>query len=292
MKIKKILKPKILIIDDLPIYKDRISEILVDTKHEISFASTLEEATRALTSKKNESFDVILLDLALENYASEGIDIKDLGTDIINDKTSNLISKKVKSKLTSQGFEIFHKNDKKNQDLASIIEDLFRKNSEILYEDDIRNSSPKQTQKIILASKENWSKLIAELSQNTEELYKMPPRKFEELIAELLIRDGMEVHLTPETRDGGRDILAVSNTSVGKHLYYVECKRYAKTKPVDVTLVRALYGVLAAEVATAGLIVTTSYFTKPAIKFQDTIKHRLALKDYKNLEEWLRYYLR
>ena len=49
--------------------------------------------------------------------------------------------------------------------------------------------------------------------------FSVSPHKFEELITELLEREGMNVHLTPKTRDGGRDILASLNTAVGEHLY-------------------------------------------------------------------------
>ena len=95
------------------------------------------------------------------------------------------------------------------------------------------------------------------------------------------------VTLTPETRDGGKDIFAVNKTSLGDHLFFVECKRYSPEKPVDISLVRALYGVVEAEKANAGVLVTTSYFTKDAIKFRDTIQHRMSFKDYETLLKWI-----
>ena len=39
--------------------------------------------------------------------------------------------------------------------------------------------------------------------------------------------------------------------------------------------------------ATAGMIVTTSYFTKDAQEFTEQIKHRMTLKDYNDLVQEL-----
>ena len=38
-----------------------------------------------------------------------------------------------------------------------------------------------------------------------------------------------------------------------------------------------------AENATAGMMITTSYFTKDAKEYTEKIKHRLTLKDYNDL---------
>ncbi len=141
---------------------------------------------------------------------------------------------------------------------------------------------------IILASENTWSNLIESLHLRPEGLYSLSPRKFEELIAELLHREGMIIHLLPETRDGGRDILAITEDSLGRHLYYVECKRFAKNRPVNVGLVRALFGAVEKDRATAGLLVTTSYFSRDANNFREEIKHRMSFKDYTNLIEWLK----
>ena len=112
--------------------------------------------------------------------------------------------------------------------------------------------------------------------------------KFEELVAELLAREGMDVTLTPATRDGGRDILAVARTPIGKQLYLVECKRYAKGNPVDVSVVRSLYGAVTRDNASAGLVVTSSRFTSDAVKFMRSIQYRIGLRDSESLRDWLR----
>ena len=140
---------------------------------------------------------------------------------------------------------------------------------------------------LIQVSHDTWDEIIIQFSRNPIELFSLKPRKFEELIAELLFREGFDIKLTPETRDGGRDILAFNKSSIGKHLYLVECKKYSPQIPVGVSLVRALYGCVEQERATAGMIVTTSYFSKDALDFREPLKYRLNLKDYEELVRWL-----
>ncbi len=113
-------------------------------------------------------------------------------------------------------------------------------------------------------------------------------REFEELVAEMFTHDGFDVTLTPIARDGGKDIYAAKKDRFGSFLYVVECKRYAPERPVGVSLVRSLHGVVQAESATAGIMVTTSRFTKPAQAFQEQIQHQLSLLDYHDLARWLR----
>jgi HJR/Mrr/RecB family endonuclease len=133
-----------------------------------------------------------------------------------------------------------------------------------------------QRSEIVLASGSRWDALLASLSRNPRLVHEIEPRAFEELIAELLTRDGLEVTLTRRTRDGGRDILAFADSPIGRHLYYVECKRYAPSRPVDVSLVRQLYGVVEADRATAGLLVTTSRFTSDEGVRQDGLEPALV----------------
>ena len=158
----------------------------------------------------------------------------------------------------------------------------------LLHEELLLPTIPEFESRLAAVSVDTWSPLIADLATSPDLLYSLNPRRFEELVAELLSRRGMKTTLTPATRDGGRDILAVSETDMGRHLYLVECKRYAKHRPVDVSIVRELYGVLTAERATAGLIVTTSYFTRDALTFRAGVQHQLGFKEYQDLVSWLK----
>lgn len=160
--------------------------------------------------------------------------------------------------------------------------------TESLYEQAKAIFVPTPDTRIALVSYEAWGQLIDRLSANPRLLHELPPRKFEELIAELLSRDGLDVHLTPATRDGGRDILAFHETPVGRLLYLVECKRHSHGKPVGISIVQRLYGVVMQERATGGLVATTSRFTREALTFADTVRHQFGLRDYEALKDWMK----
>jgi restriction endonuclease Mrr len=130
--------------------------------------------------------------------------------------------------------------------------------------------------------------LLSYLSAHPEQLYNLEARRFEEMVATLLERDGYEVMLTPKTRDGGKDIYAISRSDIGEVLTVIECKKYAPCHPVGVEIVRALYGVKMAERANMGVVVTTSGFTKPAWDFKRNVGFEINLRDYNDLVKWLR----
>ncbi len=108
-------------------------------------------------------------------------------------------------------------------------------------------------------------------------------REFEEMVCELLDKQGYSVKLTKQTRDGGKDIIVVQKSVLGEFCIYVECKKHDKSNPISVKFVRELYGTVMADDATAGMIITTSYFTRDAKEYRDKIKYRMTLKDYNDL---------
>lgn len=134
--------------------------------------------------------------------------------------------------------------------------------------------------------------LVERLRNHPQAIYQLPPRKFEELIAELLSDLGYEVELTPATRDGGKDILAYMSTPHGRVLCLVEAKRYRRDRPVGVELVRQLYGTLTDAEASSAMLVTTSSFSPDARTFQKRHEYRLALRDYGNIVDWMDGYRR
>src|SRR5205085_7140045 len=122
--------------------------------------------------------------------------------------------------------------------------------------------------------------LIHYFKNHPDEMYKLNPRRFEELVAALLKDLGYSVELTAQSADGGVDIFATQKSGIGEVLLIVDCKRYAPANHVGVEIVRALYGIGEQLRATMAMIATTSFFTKPAQAFQRTVSHRLSLKDY------------
>src|SRR6185437_5910463 len=125
------------------------------------------------------------------------------------------------------------------------------------------------------------------LRKQPSDLFRISPRQFEEVIADLLSGMGMEVELTPTTRDGGKDILAYMQTEIGKFLTLVEAKQYDERRPVGVSLVRSLFGTLVDHNATSAMLVTTSRFAKPAQQFQERHRYQLTLKNYDDVVSWL-----
>jgi restriction system protein len=91
------------------------------------------------------------------------------------------------------------------------------------------------------------------------------PRDLEVLVAQLYLRMGYEITLTPEIKDGGRDVLATRETPGLREHLRIECKRSLKN--VAVRTARELLGVVADEKVTKGIIITTSDFTRDAKAF-------------------------
>jgi restriction endonuclease Mrr len=127
-------------------------------------------------------------------------------------------------------------------------------------------------------------------AKHPEALYEISPRKFEMLIADILRDFGFDVEITSATRDGGKDIFAYWKSQICNFLMYVECKRWHPKQHVGIEVVQRLYGVQQIDKANKSMIVTTSFFTKPAIEEWRRYKNLMDLKDYNDLKEWLKRY--
>ena len=144
-----------------------------------------------------------------------------------------------------------------------------------------------ETPKIVSDVKVINSTLIDRVKETPDFIYSMTSRQFEEFVADLLEKEGYKVTLTKQTHDGGKDLFIVENRRIGKFLYYVECKKYSADHPVGVRLVRELYGTVIADRATAGLLVTSSYFSKEAKAFTEQIKTQISLLEFADLKNWV-----
>ena len=122
--------------------------------------------------------------------------------------------------------------------------------------------------------------LIDLISQNRDLIYDISPRDFEIIVEQILQDDGFETHLTKATRDGGRDIIATKTGINGRPVvFYVECKRYSRKNKVNVSLVRALYGVQTADKINKACLITSSSFTRDAVAFAEEQNHLIDLID-------------
>lgn len=160
-----------------------------------------------------------------------------------------------------------------------------------IYSLSVSAATPKQIIKIvqpqIIVATDS---LIRKLQKVPTDLYKISPRQFEEIVADLLSDMGCDVELTKQTRDGGKDILAYMNTDLGRFLCLVEAKRHRRDRPVGIGIVKTLLGTLYDHQATSAMLVTTSRFSDDAKELQNRHKYKLSLRDYADVVEWIKKY--
>jgi RNA polymerase sigma factor (sigma-70 family) len=156
----------------------------------------------------------------------------------------------------------------------------------------ITNSSISAIQQISIIKDEINIELIKYFAKHPYKIHDIDPNKFEKLVAELMKDMGYNVYHTSQTRDGGRDIIAVLKTpSNDPIITIVECKRHRADRPVGIDIVRSfLYTLREQDKANAGWIVTTSTFSEDALNKQKEYKWLLSLKDNKNLAAWCSNY--
>lgn len=126
---------------------------------------------------------------------------------------------------------------------------------------------------------------IEKVVRNRDTIYKLTSREFEELVAQVFENNGYNVMLTPETRDGGCDILATYEVNGLSFMIIIECKKYGKKNKVGISLVRSLLGVQKDQNANKGVLVTSSTFTRGAVSFA---KKQNKLIDLIDIDELLR----
>ncbi len=133
------------------------------------------------------------------------------------------------------------------------------------------------------------AKIFEHFSSNPRELINVDRRVFEELIAEIFSRQGYEVELTKQTRDGGYDVVAVKNQGIMAR-YLIECKRLDIGKKMGIRPIRELYAVKVSEKATKAILVTTATFTRDAKLFLNEHRWELEGKDFDDIMGWMRLY--
>lgn len=107
--------------------------------------------------------------------------------------------------------------------------------------------------------------LLADVAQapNVDALEGMSWREFELLVGEAYRLQGYRVtEMGGDGPDGGVDLVLAK----GSEKFFVQCKQW-KAYKVGVSIVRELYGVMAAKGATGGFVVTSGRFTEDAKEF-------------------------
>lgn len=129
---------------------------------------------------------------------------------------------------------------------------------------------------------------IERVLHNKEEIYRISPREFEELVAEVFSQQGYRVKLTPTTRDGGCDVIATRDINGIPYMILIECKKYNPDHRVGVQLVRSLLGVQSDRKANKAILVTSSLFTRDAREFAERQEHLISLVDVNDLLNMMR----
>jgi hypothetical protein len=134
----------------------------------------------------------------------------------------------------------------------------------------------------------DWGAQVDRILKRPQEIFTVPPRRFEELMAFALAESGYdEVRLTPPTRDNGYDIEAIRGGATPYRLI-VECKRYSHDRKVGRPILQGLLGVLNLQKANQALLATTSSFSKDALELFKQEPWRLQGMDIENVMKLLR----
>lgn len=106
---------------------------------------------------------------------------------------------------------------------------------------------------------------LALMNQNIESIRGLSWREFELLVGEVFRMQGYSV---AETGGGGADGGIDLRLRKSGELFLVQCKQWQAYK-VSVNIVRELYGVMAAQGAAGGFVVTSGVFTRDAQAFAE-----------------------
>lgn len=134
-----------------------------------------------------------------------------------------------------------------------------------------------------------WRAILAAIDGDPDAIFKIGPRKWEELIAAAYDDEGYEVELTPRSGDRGVDVIATSHLGAVK--IFDQVKAYGRTQLVTANDVRALMGVVAYSEATRGVLTTTANFAPKSREdpyIQRAIEDGLELVNGENLLTRLR----
>lgn len=249
-----------------------------------------------LCARCNNSFNIDAADIDVDEA---GIDEREMGAEIFYygvtgfhcPKCGNEIQVEYEASEYPVGMPNYYETTASGATLIRGFQDI-----ELVFEEEIYSFKDQsklylpEEKKIITSLSLSVSDMIAELAKNPQHLYQISPRNFEEIIAHIFSRNGFSVELTKQSRDGGRDIIAVKSDLGIPSKYLIECKRYAHDNPVSVELVRSLYGVQMQEGANKSVLATTSRFTMDAKKFAEatnTTQWAMALRDFNDICKWL-----
>lgn len=136
--------------------------------------------------------------------------------------------------------------------------------------------------------------LCSHLAKRFSDIYRLAPRRFEELVGDVYRCLGWEVSLTKQSRDGGVDLVCLKKSAGEECL--LECKRYRSGNRVGVATIDRLLGAsfhfqsssVRLSTLRAVHLVTSSGFTRPALDAQIQIRATGIDIELRNGHELLR----
>jgi HJR/Mrr/RecB family endonuclease len=113
-------------------------------------------------------------------------------------------------------------------------------------------------------------------------------REFEELIAELLEKDGYSVELGSGRSDGGKDLIAIKDLGEnGLYKAVWQAKHKTSGKGVGVSVIRELADTRNEHKASKGVLVTSTYLTRGALERVQRDTYVLGKVDKGDLLNWI-----
>ena len=289
---KNNVAPKILWIDDDRLFLKHTVDMF--HKHDLTIEPFTSVKNGIDEFKKNrDQYSLVLLDLELgqDTIDTDGIEVYKSIRQINQTIPISFVSahfgeerweRKLDSLRSIDPFEfIIHKPIPMvtSKYFTDILDKITETQKKYLKEKKYKNEIELVKESIIIVNRS----LLDILADNENLIFSLSPRQFEELVADLFEKERFEIEMTPSSRDGGKDLYAYKIDSQGKSIYAIECKQYKLPNKVGRPILQKLYGVIEQEKLTGGILATSSYFTKDAIKYVEPVKFRLFLQDYHDI---------
>lgn len=160
---------------------------------------------------------------------------------------------------------------------------------------EVRSSTRKYTIEVHNICKSIISDLLKADDKKSYLQNYVDPDQFEEVVADLLREQGLDVFLTPKSRDGGKDIWATVSIEGKRYTVLVECKMRDNKKTLDPALVRAVLGSLVVARkdginADFAMLVTSTDNIGPESVRIEQLAQELSIKDCNDVLDWAARY--
>lgn len=136
-------------------------------------------------------------------------------------------------------------------------------------------------------------KLAKNIAKNPNFLDTIEWRQLENLLSVIFEEFGFSVKLTPESKDGGKDIILNCEYNGKKHQFYVEVKHWKSGKKVGNEYLENFVNIILRDGIDKGLFLSTSGYTKQVYEAFSIIKHKiLEIGDKQRIYKFCQTYAR